>query len=107
MTAGKVLSVSSQEKDLGKFALAIQQLANGRSNATGLVTLAAGATTTTVSNINCAAGSTVQLTPTTVDAAAALATTYVPAATVTKQQFIIQHANNAQTDRTFFYVVLG
>ena len=107
MTAGKVFSVSSQEKDLSKFALAIQQLANGRSNATGLVTLVPGATTTTASTINCAAGSCVFLFPTTADAAAALATTYVPAATVTKQQFVILHANNAQTDRTFFYVCLG
>jgi ABC-type branched-subunit amino acid transport system substrate-binding protein len=107
MTAGKVFSVSSQEKDLSKFALAIQQLANGRSNATGLVTLAASATSTTVSNINCATGSTIYLTATTANAAAALATTYIAPATVTKQQFVITHASNSQTDRTFFYVVLG
>jgi hypothetical protein len=107
MTAGKVFSVSTQEKDLSKFAIAIQQLANGRSNATGVVTLATGATTTTVSNVNCAAGSTVHLTATTADAAAALATTFVPPATVSKQQFVINHASSSLADRTFFYVCLG
>lgn len=104
---GGVLSVSSKERDLAKFALAIQQLANGRSNAAGLVTLAAGATTTAVSAINCAAGSAVLLFPATADAAAALATTYVPAATVTRQQFIVNHASSALADRTFFYVCMG
>jgi hypothetical protein len=106
-TQPKVFSVSTQEKDLSKFALAIQQLSAGRSNATGLVTLAAGATTTAVSAANCAPWSTVFLYPTTADAAAALATTFVPTATVTKQAFVINHANNAQADRTFFYVCLG
>ena len=106
MMAG-VLSVSSKERDLAKFALAIQQLANGRSNAAGLVTLATGVTSTTVSAINCAAGSCVFLFPVTADAAAEAATTYVPTATVTKQQFIVNHANDTKTDRTFFYVCLG
>jgi hypothetical protein len=102
-----VFSVSSRERDLAKFALAIQQLANGRSNAAGLVTLATGATTTTVSAANCAAGSCVFLFPATADAAAALATTFVPAASVTKQQFVVAHANSGQSDRTFFYICIG
>ena len=41
-------SVGSQEKDPSKFALAIQQLYAGRSNAAGSVTLAAGEASTTV-----------------------------------------------------------
>ena len=102
-----VYGVSAQEKDLAKYARAIQQLGAGRSNASGTVTLAASATSTTVSAIDCAPGSAVFLFPTTADAAAAVATTYVPAATVTKQQFIIQHASAASVDRTFFYVCLG
>ena len=100
-------SVSTSEKNLSKFAIAIQQLYSGRSNASGIVTLATGATTTTVNAPNCAAGCSVFLFPATADAAAALATTYVPAATVTMEQFIIDHANNAQADRTFYWVALG
>jgi hypothetical protein len=96
---------STQEKDLAKYALALQQLAMGRSNATGSVTLTASATSTVVTPENCAAGSAVFLFPKTANAAAALSTTYV--GTVAKQSFTITHANAASVDRTFFYVALG
>lgn len=98
-------SVSTQEKDPAKFALAIQSLYNGRSNAAGSVTLAAGATSTVVSAPNCAPQSAVFLFPRTANAAAALATTFVSAAG--NKSFTITHANNAQTDRTFFFVFVG
>ncbi|WP_431014560.1 hypothetical protein [Bradyrhizobium pachyrhizi] len=96
---------STDEKDLSQYALSLQQLASGRSNATGSVTLAAGAASTVVSAINCGPGSAVFLFPRTANAAAALSGTFV--GTVSKQSFTISHANNAQTDRTFFYVCLG
>lgn len=98
-------SVGSQEKDPSKFAMAIQQLYAGRSNATGSVTLAAGATSTTVNAPNCAAQCAVFLFPKTANGAASLATTFINS--VGKQSFTISHANNAQTDRSFFYVCLG
>lgn len=100
-----VLSVSSVDTSLPKFALALQQLAAGRSNATGRVTLTPNATSTTVSAINCAAGSAVFLFQTSANAAAALATTYVGA--VANRSFTLIHASSAQTDRTFFFVCLG
>ncbi len=103
----RVLGVSSREKDPTRFALAIQQLQNGRSNATGTVTLAAGVASTTVSAVNCTPNSAVFLFAQTANAAAALPTTYVAPAAISKQQFVISHANSAQTDRTFFYVCLG
>ena len=98
---------STAEKDLSKYALSLQQLAAGRSNAAGSVTLAAGAASTTVAAENCAPGSAVFLFPKTANAGAALAagTTFI--SSVVKQSFTISHANNAQTDRTFFYVCLG
>lgn len=69
------------ETDLKKVVLAIQQLAAGRSNAVGSVTLATGSSTTTVSTPNCATGSTPILTPATASAAAELGggTMYVSA----------------------------
>ena len=70
-------------------------------------TKTANAATTTVSAINCGAGNRVFLMPMTANAAAALATTYIQAANVTGGQFVVNHANNAQVDRTFGYVVLG
>lgn len=101
------ISVASTEKNPAKFALAIQQLAAGRSNASGTLTLAAGATSTVVSAVNCAPGSAVLLFPATANAAAALATTFVPVAAVGNKTFTVTHANNAQVDRTFFYVCIG
>ncbi len=99
--------VQSNEKDLTKFAFAIQQLAAGRSNAVGSVTLRDGETTTTVAAPNCGAGSHVFLFPQTANAAAVVATTYVLATNVTAGQFIITHASDADTDQTFSYVCLG
>lgn len=85
----------------------IQQLSAGRSNAVGIVTLAASAASTTVTDPNCAAGSTPIFTPTTAHAAAeqGAGTMYVSA--VSNQSFTITHANNSQTDRTFRYALYG
>lgn len=73
----------------------------GRSLAVGSVTLTASATSTTVTAPWISPYDTIMLTPATANAASALATTYVQEADITKGQFVIRHANNAQTDRTF------
>jgi hypothetical protein len=101
------MSVATTEKDPLKFAIAIQQLYAGRSNAIGSVTLTADGTSTVVDAPNCAPQSAVFLFPKTANGAAALAagTTFINS--VGKQSFTISHANNAQTDRSFFYVCLG
>lgn len=96
--------VNRDEKDLTVFSLAINELTQGRSNAHGTVTLTANAASTVVTNANCASGSSVDLNPTTANAAAALTTTYWVAA---NGSFTITHANNAQTDRTFTYAIQG
>lgn len=83
----------------------IQELAAGRSNANGTLTLAASVGTTTVTAKNCGAGSAVLLFPTTANGAAAIATTYV--STVSPGSFVLTHTNNVQTDRSFFFVCLG
>jgi hypothetical protein len=98
--------VARDEKDLKKFAQAIAQLAQGRSNAVGTVTLAAGATQTTVASLTCASGSVILLSPVTAHAAAELAAGGCFISAVGEQTFTIAHANNAQTDRTFGYVCL-
>ncbi len=99
--------VSRGERDLQKFAQAIQQLAQGRSNAVGAVTLAPGAGSTTVTAVTCAAGSAVFFSPRTAHAAAELAAGTMYVSAVGNGSFTIAHANNAQTDRTFGYVCLG
>ena len=96
--------VQTNEKDLTKFAFAIQQLAAGRSNAVGVFTLDADATATTVKAPNCGADSVVLLAPQTANAAAAFSTTFAAAG---MGEFTVTHASNSQTDRTFGFVCLG
>jgi hypothetical protein len=95
------------ETDLKKIVLAIQQLAAGRSNAVGTVTLATGAATTTVTTPNCASGSTPILTPASATAAteAGNGTMYVSA--VANGSFTLTHANSSTAGRTFLYAILG
>jgi hypothetical protein len=98
--------VQRDEKDLKKFAVAVQQLAQGRSNATGTFTLTASATTTTVTAPTCAVGSTVLWSPQTAHASAEIGNgtiSYVAA----NGSFVLTHASNTQTDRTFGFVCLG
>lgn len=97
--------VQREEKDLTKHAFGQQQLAQGRSNAVGVCTLRASQTTTTVTAQNCGADSKVFLSPTTANAAAALATTYV--SSVSAGSFVLTHASNVQADKTFGFVCLG
>lgn len=99
--------VSRDEKDLKKYAQAIQQLAQGRSNAIGTVTLAASAASTVVTAINCATASVVLLSPTTAHAAAEIAAGGCYISSVGEKTFTITHANNSQVDRTYGYVCLG
>lgn len=97
--------VQTEEKDLTKHAFGQQQLAQGRSNAVGVCTLRASQTTTTVVAPNCGADSKVFLSPTTANAAAALATTYV--SSVLTGSFVLTHASNVQADKTFGFICLG
>jgi len=94
------------EKDLTKFSLALQQLASGRSNAIGSFTLTTGASSTTVTDANCAEGSTVIPIPTTANAASEFGagTWYI---TPSSGSFVVTHINSATAGRTFKYAILG
>jgi hypothetical protein len=94
------------ETDLKKIVLAIQQLAAGRSNAVGSVTLAMGSATTTVTTSNCAAGSVPILVPASANAAAEAGNGTMYVSAVVNGAFTIAHANSA-TGRTFLYAILG
>jgi hypothetical protein len=98
------------ETDLKQIILAIQQIAAGRSNATGTVTLTANVATTTVTPTqtgSIAAGSTPLLTEMTANAAAERGNGTLYVSTVANGSFTITHANNAQVDRTYRYAILG
>ena len=95
------------ETDLKKIVLALQQLAAGRSNAVGTVTLATGASNTTVTTANCAPGSTPILVPASANAAAEVGSGTMYVSAVASGSFTITHANSATTGRTFLYATLG
>ncbi len=101
------MTVSTNERDLAKYAVAIQQLEQGRSNAAGRCTLAAGVASTTVPAPNCAATSKVLLFPASATAAAELGNGTLYVSAVANGTFTLAHATNAQTDRTFAFVCLG
>jgi hypothetical protein len=95
------------ETDLKKIVLAIQQLAAGRSNAVGTVTLATGSATTVVADKNCAVGSTPLLTPTTANAATEAGNGTMYVSSIVNGSFTITHANSATAGRTFLYALHG
>lgn len=83
----------------------VRRAMQGKLNVRGTVTLTASTTTTAVTDERVSAQSYIGLMPTSSNAAAALATTYVSARD--KGTFTLTHANNAQVDRTFVYIVIG
>jgi hypothetical protein len=91
--------------DPRQVALVVRNAMDGKLNATGTVTLTASSATTAVTDNRAGGESVILFMPTTANAAAELSTMYVSARA--KQAFTITHANNAQTDRTFSYVILG
>lgn len=95
------------ETDPKKIVLAIQQLAAGRSNAVGTVTLAAGTTTvvTTATGI-CAPGSVPILIPITATAATEFGFGSWYISSVGNNTFTITHSATG-TGKTFLYAILG
>ena len=90
-----------------QIAQAVMRLAAGQSNATGSVTLAAVAGTTTVTDARMGPDSLVLFDPTTANAAVELAAGVMRVSTRAQGTFTITHAVNAQTDRTFRYSIQG
>lgn len=99
------LSIAETRPD--RIAQAIRNLQQGRSNATGSVTLRTSNTTTVVTAPNCAPTSAVLLFPTTAHAGAELAAGGCYVSAVASGSFTVTHASNSQADRTFFYACLG
>lgn len=111
MTSKAPLEQESEREWLRKNAIAINQILEGRINSTGTVTLANGAATTVVTDRRVGNDSVILFMPLTANASAEIGagTMYVGTANIAPRsfQFTINHANNAQTDRSFRYVILG
>ena len=93
-------------KDVADIITAMQR---GRHNNVGTVTLTANAATTTLTDARIAADSAVIIVPTTSNASAEMGggTIYMSEAGRVNGSIVITHANNAQTDRTYRYAILG
>lgn len=100
-------ALSQDEKDQRRINFAIRQLQQGRNNAHGTFTLTANDTSTTVTAINCAAGSHVSITPTSATAAAAVGSATGVYVTPGNGSFVVTHNNTADLDRTFTYGIVG
>jgi len=103
--AGNVPLIS--ETRLPRLAQAIRDLFAGRSNAVGEVTLRASQATTVVTALNVGPDSKIFLTPTTANASAEFGAGSIYVSAVGQGTFTITHANNANADKTFFWVALG
>lgn len=108
--AGKgYLGVSPFDDDEARHRRQLASVLNGvlagKTNNTSSFTVTANAATTTLTDSRIGAGSVILLMPTTSNAAAALVTVYFTA--FANGSCTVNHANNAQADRTFRYAVIG
>lgn len=98
---------SVNERDLTRIVQAIRDLSQGRSNAVGTFTLAAGGTSTVVTAANCGEDSVIVWMPMTATAAAAMTSLRIASGDVERGQFTLTHNNTADVDRTFKYQIQG
>lgn len=87
------------------LAEAVNQLFEGKTRATGSMTLTANAASTTLTDRRIGANSVIVFSPQTANAAAALSGLYVSA--YADGSATLAHANNANADKTFRYSVAG
>lgn len=94
-----------EERHRRAMAVVINNLLAGKQNVVGSLTLTAGAATTTLTDSRIGANSVVLLMAKTANAAAALTNVYFTG--FGNGSCTVNHANNAQVDRTFGYAVIG
>ena len=86
---------------------AFKAILKGQLNVLKSVTLTANAASTTVLDPRIGPNSVAILVPITANAAAALATTYQTHPNTAVGALVLNHANNAQADKTFIAVLMG
>jgi len=104
-TAPRYLPDSDQHRRLlGEQA---QRQNQGKTNNVIIVTLRSNEATTTITDVRLSPASFLGFMPETANAATALATTYVADTNRLSGSVVINHANNAQTDKTFRVILVG
>jgi hypothetical protein len=103
------LVLAPDEPDLRKHVVAINQYAQGRSNAGATFTCATGAGTTRVTDVNVSPTSSIAVCPASPAAAAEMASGsfFIDKAAIRAGSFDVSHTNAATAGRTFHYVIQG
>ena len=99
--------VNPKEDDVRRVSVAVNLLADNRSDGYGSFTLTANTATTVVTEAKVANYSTIIMTPTTANAAAELGAGTIYVSAKADGSFTLTHASNAQVDRTFDYTWSG
>ena len=107
MTDFNYPKLPNQGGDPRAVASAVNLLIVGKCNSTGSFTLTASATSTTVADFRSGSDSVILYSPLTANASAEVGAGTIYVSGRNKQNFVITHANNGQTDRNFMYVVIG
>lgn len=96
------------ESDARTIVAAINQYAQGRSNAGGKLTCTISASQTTVTDPNVSATSQIAVCPMTGAASTEIGSGnfFIPAVTIAGS-FLVKHTNSAVANRTFSYVIQG
>lgn len=89
------------------FARRINDVLGGKINITGVVTLTANVATTAVTDSRISGQSFISFQPVTANAAVEIGAGTMYTSAQSSGTMTITHANNAQTDRTFRYLVIG
>jgi hypothetical protein len=99
----------SEEEWRYSAAQVVNRINRGKINATGSVTLTPNATSTVITDARLSIDSFVEFDPMTANAAAEKAAGSLYAATAGRGngEWTVTHTNNAQTDRTFKYLIIG
>lgn len=98
-------SWTNESDHRARLADAVNNILRGKINNVGEITLTASSATTTLTDIRIGKDSIVLMQPTTANAAAALSGLYF--GTPGNGTITINHANNAQADKSFRYAVLS
>lgn len=101
------LTLQPGETSIRRIVDVVRQLIEGRSNATGTVTLTVSAGSTQVAAPTCGLTSVVTLSPQTAHASAEIGNGTIYVSATVQGSFTLTHANNSQADRTFGYEVRG
>jgi hypothetical protein len=99
------LSIPDTGQHLRLVSTSLNNTINGKLNSTGSITLTASATSTTLTDARIGGNSVILFTPTTANAATALANLYVSART--EGSATLTHASSANTDQSFSYCIIG